>query len=115
MQDHAYFLLARPLFARIGLKPNGVIVAKENITSGDEVDVDANDSSVTRPLAALKKMFGQAGLDCDRLVKQNNFPKGLYAVYMFVLKPKIDVAIAAETLDTDNGVSDLLQTSDCDT
>ncbi|ENN76187.1 hypothetical protein HUJ04_002336 [Dendroctonus ponderosae] len=91
---------------QIGLRPNGVIVAKENITSTDDVDVDATDSSVTRPLGVLKKLFDQAGLDCDRLVKQHNFPKGLYAVYMFVLKPKIDVPHATETLKTVDGVSD---------
>ncbi|XP_030753835.1 N-terminal Xaa-Pro-Lys N-methyltransferase 1-B [Sitophilus oryzae] len=71
-----------------GLKPNGVIVAKENITSSDDIEVDEKDSSVTRPLSLLKLLFEKANLDCYRLVKQINFPKGLYTVYMFVLKPK---------------------------
>ncbi|XP_060519045.1 N-terminal Xaa-Pro-Lys N-methyltransferase 1-B [Cylas formicarius] len=73
---------------RNGLKRNGVIVVKENITSSDQVDVDEKDSSVTRPLSLLKLLFIKANLECSRLQKQIHFPKGLYNVYMFVLKPK---------------------------
>lgn len=72
----------------MGLKPNGVIVVKENVTSRDTVETDQTDSSVTRPFRLLKSLFDEAGLDCDRAVKQHNFPKGLFTVYMFVLKPK---------------------------
>lgn len=72
-----------------GLKPNGIIIAKENITSTELVEVDEKDSSVTRPMALLKELFDKAGLDCHRMVKQLNFPRGLYTVYMFVLKPRV--------------------------
>ncbi|KAJ8921081.1 hypothetical protein NQ315_015877 [Exocentrus adspersus] len=71
-----------------GLKPNGVIVVKENITSTDEVEMDRQDSSVTRPMRLLRQIFDKANLECYRQAKQRNFPKGLYSVYMFVLKPK---------------------------
>lgn len=57
------------------------------MSSTDEIDKDEQDSSVTRPLALYRKIFEKAGLDCYRQVKQRNFPKGLYTVYMFVLRP----------------------------
>jgi len=71
-----------------GLKPNGVIIAKENITSSDLMEVDEKDSSVTRPMSQIKDLINKANLDCCRMVKQLNFPKGIYTVYMFVLKPR---------------------------
>lgn len=73
---------------RRGLKSNGVIVVKENVTTSEIVDIDDNDSSVTRPMFLLKSLFEKANYDCIRLVKQHNFPKGIYTVYMFILKPK---------------------------
>ena len=36
-----------------GLKPNGFIVVKENLTSSGETEMDQEDSSVTRPLAEI--------------------------------------------------------------
>ncbi|CAG9771760.1 unnamed protein product [Ceutorhynchus assimilis] len=71
-----------------GLKPNGVIIAKENVTFTEEIVVDEKDSSVTRPMGLLKELFSKAGLHIYRLSKQTNFPKGLFTVYMFVLKPE---------------------------
>ncbi|XP_044268523.1 N-terminal Xaa-Pro-Lys N-methyltransferase 1 isoform X1 [Tribolium madens] len=71
-----------------GLKLNGVIIIKENISSSDEIDKDERDSSVTRPLSLYREIFTKAGLDCYRQVKQRNFPKGLYTVYMFILRPQ---------------------------
>ncbi|XP_067001474.1 N-terminal Xaa-Pro-Lys N-methyltransferase 1 [Anabrus simplex] len=70
-----------------GLKPNGVIVVKENLTSSDKVEIDEQDSSVTRPIGVLKSLFEQAGLTSIREAKQNNFPPGLYQVRMFALRP----------------------------
>ncbi|KAJ8965299.1 hypothetical protein NQ314_004228 [Rhamnusium bicolor] len=71
-----------------GLKPNGVIIIKENITSSDEIEMDRQDSSVTRPMWLFRRIFDKANLVCYRQMKQHNFPKGLYTVYMFVLKSK---------------------------
>lgn len=72
-----------------GLKKNGVIVVKENFTTYDDVQIDTEDSSVTRPLKMMKQIFDDAGL---RLIsneeKQTNMPKGLYPVYMMALRPK---------------------------
>ncbi|CAG9854628.1 unnamed protein product [Phyllotreta striolata] len=76
---------------RCGLKKNGVIIVKENITSSDSIEKDEQDSSVTRPLRHYHIIFQKAKLHCYRQVKQHNFPKGLFPVYMFVLKPKEDI------------------------
>lgn len=70
-----------------GLKKNGMIVVKENVTSSGEVEVDTEDSSVTRPMGLYQELFTKAGLDCYRMMKQHKMPKCIYNVYMFALKP----------------------------
>lgn len=75
-------------YFRSGLKTNGVIILKENVTSGDDLELDEYDSSVTRPMNLYRKLFEKANLDCYRVVKQQHFPKGLFSVFMFVLKPR---------------------------
>lgn len=66
--------------------------------------MDEVDSSVTRPFSLFKKIFIKAELDCYRQMKQNHFPKGLYTVYMFVLRPiaKVtdDIKLCSETSDS---------------
>ena len=69
-----------------GLKSNGVIVVKENLTSGEEVEMDEEDSSVTRPEELVKQIFQRAGLIIIMELKQQKMPKGLYPVKMFVLR-----------------------------
>lgn len=73
---------------REGLSQNGLIIIKENTTSSGEIEIDTVDSSVTRPVTVFKEIFTNAGFDCYRVVKQNNFPKGIYAVHMFAIKPQ---------------------------
>nr|CAD7445249.1 unnamed protein product [Timema bartmani] len=73
-------------FIQNGLKPSGVIVVKENLSSED-VEIDPVDSSVTRPHALLRHLFQQAGLNCFKEVKQSSLPSGLYEVRMFALRP----------------------------
>ncbi|KND01950.1 N-terminal protein methyltransferase [Spizellomyces punctatus DAOM BR117] len=68
-----------------GLKPNGLIGVKENVTS-QGVDVDKEDSSVTRSNAILKELFAKAGLRLIKEEKQKGFPQGLYGVYMYMLE-----------------------------
>lgn len=72
-----------------GLKENGLIVLKENITSSGNVETDEEDSSVTRPFSLFMKIFEKARVNCYIKQKQKQFPKDLYSVYMFVLKPLI--------------------------
>ncbi|KAG8228398.1 hypothetical protein J437_LFUL003870 [Ladona fulva] len=71
---------------REGLSNDGVIVVKENI-SADEVVRDDLDSSVTRPLKALKSLLHQAGLKILLNHRQRKFPSGLLEVRMLALRP----------------------------
>ena len=70
-----------------GLKQNGLILVKENVTSTERVEEDKVDSSVTRPPSLLKQILKQANLEIFKELKQNKFPKELYEVHMFALKP----------------------------
>lgn len=81
------------------LKPNGIIGIKENITSSNTVELDSEDSSVTRPHHILREIFDRAGLDCIKDVKQTNFPRGLYGVHMFAVRAKKDVEEYVEDLN----------------
>lgn len=71
-----------------GLKPNGVIVVKENLTSSGEVEKDDEDSSVTRPEELLVELFDKAGMQIIREMTQMKMPQGLYPVKMFALRSK---------------------------
>lgn len=84
--DHLVYFFRRAIQ---GLKKNGMIIVKENITSSKHVEFDSKDSSVARPLALMKKLISEAGLRIIRDVRQTNFPKGLYPVYMFALRPQL--------------------------
>ena len=71
-----------------GLKTNGFLVVKENLTSSDEVEMDEEDSSVTRPEALLKELFDKAELEVILELRQQKMPQGLYPVKMFALRNK---------------------------
>jgi len=81
-QDFVTFLVK----CKNQLKPNGLIVIKDNHTSSEEPDDDMSDSSVTRPYWQFLKIFRDANLTvaCER--RQVKFPKGLYPVKMFALR-----------------------------
>lgn len=83
--DHLVDVLER---ATKALKKNGIIVVKENVTSSEEVETDEEDSSVTRPPSLLKSIFDKASLVVHKEFKQNKFPKEIFDVQMFALKPK---------------------------
>ena len=74
----------------LGLRNNGIIVVKENITSSGEVEMDDIDSSVTRPDGRFHYIFKTANLEVIREVPQRKFPQELYNVKMYALKPKLD-------------------------
>ena len=69
-----------------GLKPNGYLIVKENLTSSGEVEKDDEDSSVTRPEELLKKIFDNAGLKIVLDMKQTKMPQGLYPVKMYAMR-----------------------------
>lgn len=71
-------------------KIKGWIMVKENLSSdafGDDI-VDDVDSSVTRSDGKFKQLFEEAGLKIVDTQMQKGFPKGLYAVKMYALRPK---------------------------
>ncbi|XP_030387245.1 alpha N-terminal protein methyltransferase 1 [Scaptodrosophila lebanonensis] len=72
---------------RMSLASNAYLVMKENVTSTKNVMKDEEDSSVTRPLQLYERLLTQAGFRIVRKVKQQNFPKELFPVYMIACKP----------------------------
>lgn len=73
--------------AQTGLKSNGFIVIKENFTRKNDIEIDEEDSSVTRPLRYTKDLITRAGLRVAKTKRQTNMPDGLYPVHMLALKP----------------------------
>lgn len=74
---------------RKALTIDGWIIVKENIsTNVDGKDVfDQQDSSVTRTDQKFRKIFSEAGLRLMKTEVQKGFPKGLYPVRLYALKP----------------------------
>lgn len=70
-----------------GLRKNGMIVIKENVCT-EGIIPDEEDSSVTRSVEAFTELFKKADLDIVRHCKQANFPKQLFSVKLFALRPK---------------------------
>jgi protein N-terminal methyltransferase len=76
-------------YFQANLRPNGCVVLKENIASGTGNDFDAVDNSLTRPHQTLLSLFSDANVDVIVDQRQKRWPKDMYAVRMFVLRPKV--------------------------
>jgi len=72
---------------RSALRPNGVVIAKENCTRSNQLENDSLDSSVTRSFAMYVDIFKKADYNVISNVKQKNFPKELYPVWAWALRP----------------------------
>ncbi|KAH8277701.1 hypothetical protein KR018_003748 [Drosophila ironensis] len=72
---------------RQGLAPGAYFCMKENVSSSKKTIEDEQDSSVTRPLENYEHFLKDAGFRIVRKVRQQNFPKGLFPVYMIACKP----------------------------
>ncbi|CAI4230857.1 unnamed protein product [Auanema sp. JU1783] len=70
-----------------GLKPDGVIVLKDNLSAQQSSEFDNEDNSWTRPEDLILELFEKAGLRLVARNLQTGFPKGMYEVKMFALKP----------------------------
>lgn len=72
------------------LTSEGWIVVKENMsTSKDEADVfDMQDSSVTRTDKKFRKLFEETGLLVVKTELQPGFPKEIYPVRFYALRPR---------------------------
>lgn len=71
-------------------KPHGWIIVKENMSSspvGEDV-FDDTDSSVTRSDASFRKIFEKAGLVLKLTEVQRGFPKELFPVRSYALRPR---------------------------
>ena len=68
---------------------DGWIVVKENMsTNRDWEDIfDKTDSSVTRTNEKFHQLFKEADIRCMKTELQRGFPKGLYPVRLYALKP----------------------------
>ncbi len=69
-------------------KVEGLIVVKENLSPAFD-EFDETDSSVTRTEEKFKALFEEAGLGIIRTEWQRGFPKELFVVRMWALKPKV--------------------------
>ncbi|KAI1426064.1 alpha-N-methyltransferase NTM1 [Xylaria sp. FL1777] len=68
-------------------KVKGVIIVKENITTGED-QFDEVDSCVTRKEETFRHIFEKAGLRIIKTELQHGLPSELYPVKMFALRPK---------------------------
>ena len=68
-----------------GLKPNGVIVLKDNLAANYTFVVDNSDSSVSRSLDYMRLLFEMSGLKVLLEARQTDFPEELYPVIMLAL------------------------------
>ncbi|XP_065163442.1 N-terminal Xaa-Pro-Lys N-methyltransferase 1-A [Atheta coriaria] len=74
---------------KASLTEKGFLVVKENMSSSANIEMDSTDSSITRSYSHFMDIFKQAGLKCFKKQKQMHFPKDLYTVYMFALRPEV--------------------------
>ncbi|KAI4324170.1 hypothetical protein L6164_023727 [Bauhinia variegata] len=70
--------------AKVGLKPGGLFVLKENIARSGFV-VDNEDRSITRSDLYFKELFSRCGLHVYKTKDQKGFPGELFAVKMYAL------------------------------
>lgn len=70
--------------AKVGLKPGGLFVLKENIARSGFV-LDNEDRSVTRSDPYFRELFSRCGLHVYKAKDQKGFPQDLFAVKMYAL------------------------------
>ncbi|PFH32758.1 putative protein c9orf32 [Besnoitia besnoiti] len=68
------------------LHPGGVICVKENIGETG-FEIDKQDNSIMRTDRHYRQLFKQANLRLLLDMRQPNFPKSLFPVYMYCLRP----------------------------
>lgn len=75
--------------AKRALSEGGLICFKENVLSGGEgmPYLDDEDRSLIRSASHFRAIFADAGFEIVGEALQRNFPKALYPVRMFMLRP----------------------------
>ena len=74
-----------------GLNENGCIIIKENVAQGSTVEADIDDNSVVRPMSLFQDIFAEANLKIIKEYHQRNFPKRLYKIKIYCLRPFSDI------------------------
>lgn len=65
------------------------MVVKENICKHTDFVVDKDDSSLTRSNKYMLQLFAKSNMQVMHNVLQRNFPKELFPVRMYAIKPKL--------------------------
>lgn len=73
---------------KAGLRAGGVIVVKENTCKHTDFVVDKEDSSLTRSNKYMLQLFAKSGMQVLSNVLQRNFPKELFPVRMYAVRPR---------------------------
>ncbi|MEE6505548.1 hypothetical protein FKM82_005556 [Ascaphus truei] len=68
-----------------GLRPNGIIVIKDNMAQ-EGVVMDDVDSSICRDMDVVRKIIRQSGLSILAQEKQENFPEEIYHVFSIAMR-----------------------------
>jgi len=71
------------------LQPGGLVIIKENNSSGDDI-FDPEDSSVTRTHEKFKQLFARAGYRVLLTSLQKGMPAGLFPVRIYALAPALE-------------------------
>lgn len=74
--------------AKVGLKPGGLFVLKENIARNGFV-LDKEDRSITRSDLYFKELFRQCGLHLYKIKDQKGWPQELFAVKIYALTTEL--------------------------
>ena len=72
---------------KVGLRENGVVIVKENISRKGFV-MDVEDCSLTRSESHFRHLFERAGMSVLMCKKQADFPSYVFPVHCFVLRGK---------------------------
>ena len=67
------------------LGEKGFIFVKENCLVEDRIAIDEEDNGVTRSDKRYQALFKEAGMKICCAVRQTNWPKDLYPIFMYVL------------------------------
>ncbi|CAI9555785.1 unnamed protein product [Staurois parvus] len=70
---------------KAGLRPNGIIVIKDNMATEGAI-MDDVDSSICRDMDVVCRLIRQAGLSILAQERQENFPDEIYHVYSFAMR-----------------------------
>ena len=88
LDDAQTSALLRRCGSALAERSQALIVVKENVAGADGGDVvDEGDASITHTEASFRRLFARAGLCVVLVDVQRGFPRELYAVKMFALRP----------------------------